>query len=124
MTTTAPDRDSTRRANLHVANDIRIRQAAIKRRINKGTLFADAILLGTAQLTPGDQRAAERLTAYQLLNAMPYYGVTRTRKKLTAVGIPENKRLQDMTQRQHRALVTSIRSTWHRTRPHTWTRAA
>lgn len=124
MTTTAPDRDSARRANLRVANDIRTRQAAIKRRINKGILFADAILLGTAQLTPGDQRAAERLTAYQLLNAMPYYGVTRTRKKLAAVGIPENKRLQDMTQRQRRALVTSIRSTWHRTRPHTWTQAA
>jgi hypothetical protein len=113
MTTTAPERDTARRANLRKADDIRIRQAALKRDINVGRLFADAILLGTSSLQDADLRAVERLTVYKLLDAMPYYGVTRTRKKLLALNIPENKRLQDMTEHQRRVLADSLRNRYN-----------
>lgn len=113
MTTIAPERDTARRANLRKADDIRIRQAALKRDINVGRLFADAILLGTSSLQDADLQAVERLTVYKLLKAMPYYGVTRTRKKLLALSIPENKRLQDMTQHQRRVLADSLRNRYN-----------
>lgn len=105
MTTAHTDPHAARRANLRKGDAIRIRQAALKRRINRGEVTAETILLGTAALDEPDTHAAGRLTAFNLVDAMPHYGVTRTRKALTIAGVPENKRIDELADRQRHALA-------------------
>jgi hypothetical protein len=121
MTVTA-QQPPARQRNLWRGNAMASRQAALKRDINAGRLFADNILLGTTGLRGAELEAAERLTAFKLLDAMPYYGVTRTRKLLTLARIPENKRIDELSDRQRRELCDRIRDRHdprhtHRPRP-------
>ncbi|HEV2790204.1 MAG TPA: hypothetical protein VGV69_02765 [Solirubrobacterales bacterium] len=82
------------------ANEIRLGHAELKRDIKAGRVnFAQAL---------SDPRAIGSISVVDLLKAQRRWGTTRARKFLTPLTIPENKRVDALTSRQRRVLVSSF----------------
>lgn len=91
------------------ANRVRFAQVDLRRRIGAGTLHLDALLCRTADLTPTDEDALDRLTVRGLLVMAHRVGSKRATRILRDVGIPEMKPVGRMTDRQRHALAAALR---------------
>lgn len=101
------------------ANEVRLKQAELKRRIKAGQLHLDAVLIGTADLTDEELDAFDRMEVAAFLCAARLVGPTRLRKILTAAvntGDPRRpltlattKRLVSLTVWQRHKLAKVVR---------------
>jgi hypothetical protein len=99
------------------ANEVRLCQAELKRRIAAGRLHLDAVLVGTADLDELEREAFDRMILTDFLCAAHRVGRTRVRTILARlamatappVAIPERKRLGAMTVRQRHVLAAELR---------------
>jgi hypothetical protein len=85
---------------LEHANRVRLARAEMKRRIAAGDLPAAEVILGC----PWE---AESMSISDVLMSQKRWGRARCRRLLTSIGIPENKRVGTLTERQ-RAIVASV----------------
>jgi hypothetical protein len=83
------------------ANEIRLARAQLKRRIADG-----AISVGEVALACPSEAAS--MTLGELLVSQRGWGVTRTRRFLSDVAMPETKSVGSMTERQRRAVAALI----------------
>lgn len=81
---------------LALANEAKRGHTALKREVRSGALSVAVALK--------DVRATGNLTLGKLLAAQTRWGSTRTRRFCLSLGIPENKRVDQLTERQ-RTLV-------------------
>lgn len=82
------------------ANEVRLGHSALKRDIHAGRVtVADAL---------ADPRVGGSITLADLLKAQRRWGTTRARKFLQRISIPENKRVDSLTARQRRLVVSSF----------------
>ncbi|MGI8945095.1 MAG: hypothetical protein ACR2GL_02500 [Thermoleophilaceae bacterium] len=80
---------------------MRLERAATKQRIRRGELrVADIVLACPWQI--------EGMSISDLLLSQRRWGASRCRRLLTAVGIPEDKKVGTLTERQRRALVSGL----------------
>lgn len=95
------------------ANDVRLRQADLKRRIADGTLPIDVALSPHAPLDDADFEALERMVCIDVLCAVRRCGGVVARKILagdhSTPPIPERKRIGRLTPRQKATLVDAAR---------------
>jgi hypothetical protein len=83
------------------ANEVRLARAGLKRRVSDGELtVADVILDMPAE--------AETMPVLDLLMSQRRWGLTRCRKFLRDVPMPENKSVGSMTMRQRTAVATML----------------
>jgi hypothetical protein len=75
------------------ANKVRLARASMKRAVAAGAVDVAEIV----RICPWE---AESMTVGELLRAQRRWGRTRTRKFLTALTLNENRRLDQLTQRQ------------------------
>jgi hypothetical protein len=80
------------------ANEVRLARADLKRRVAIGEISVAEVILGT----PWE---AKRMTISDLLMSQRRWGLTRCRKLLAQVPVPENKTIGSMTERQRHALA-------------------
>jgi len=99
-TTTAPGPQHLRA--LARANKVRLARAELKRRVRKGEPTAAEIILDT----PWE---AETMTIGELLLSQRNWGQTRCRKLLQGIPMSEGKTLAAMTDRQRKAVATTLR---------------
>lgn len=85
---------------LEHANRVRLARAEMKRRIAAGHLPAAEVILGC----PWE---AESMSISDVLMSQKRWGRARCRRLLMSIGIPENKRVGTLTERQ-RALVVAM----------------
>jgi len=85
---------------LEHANRVRLARAEMKRRIAAGDLPAAEVV----QSCPWE---AESMSISDVLMSQKRWGRARCRRLLTSIGIPENKRLGTMTERQ-RAILSAM----------------
>jgi hypothetical protein len=96
---------------LEQANRVRLARAALKRRVaTQATTVADVVLD-----CPWE---AESMALSDLLMSQRRWGRARCRRVLLSLGLPENKQIGTLTDRQRRALASTLQE---RTgaRPHT-----
>lgn len=99
------------------ANEVRLGQAKLKRRLADGRLHLDAVLVGTADLDDEEREAFDRMILTDFLCAAHRVGRTRVRTILArlaasttpATVIPERKRLGSLTVRQRHVLAAELR---------------
>jgi hypothetical protein len=84
---------------LEHANRVRLARADMKRRIASGELPAAEVILSC----PWE---AESMSISDVLMSQKRWGRARCRRLLTAIGVPENKRVGTLTERQ-RAIVAA-----------------
>src|SRR3954463_16155721 len=93
---------------LEQANKVRLARAELKRRVaTQTTTVADVVLD-----CPWE---AESMAVSDLLMSQRRWGRARCRRVLITVGLPENKQIGTLTDRQRRALATALldRSAMH-----------
>lgn len=83
------------------ANKVRLARASLKRAVAAGEVDAAEIV----RICPWE---AESMTVGELLRAQRRWGRTRTRKFLTALTLNENRRLDQLTQRQRDLVVRRL----------------
>lgn len=84
---------------LELANRVRLARAELKRRVAAGTLPAAEVIMDC----PWE---AESMSISDVLMSQKRWGRARCRRLLMSLGIPENKRIGTLTQRQ-RAIVAA-----------------
>ena len=89
---------------LHRANRVRLARAEMKQRICAGALSAAEVILECSW-------QAENMSVSDILISQKRWGVTRSRRLLLSVGIPEDKRVGTLTERQRVALVRALGGT-------------
>lgn len=86
---------------LRRANEVRLARAALKRDVAKGAATVAEVVLEC----PWE---AESMTVAELLTSQRRWGVARTGKFLTGVGMSETKTVGAMTERQRALLARMI----------------
>src|SRR3954454_21110064 len=87
---------------LEQANKVRLARADLKRRVaTQTTTVADVVLD-----CPWE---ADSMAVSDLLMSQRRWGRARCRRVLLSVGLPENKQIGTLTDRQRRALATALR---------------
>jgi hypothetical protein len=88
---------------LEQANRVRLARAALKRRVaTQATTVADVVLN-----CPWE---AESMALSDLLMSQRRWGRARCRRVLLSLGLPENKQIGTLTERQRRALASTLRA--------------
>ena len=88
---------------LEHANRVRLARAELKRKVAAGQLEAADVVLAS----PWE---AETMPICELLTSQKRWGRERCRRLLVALGVPENKRIGTLTQRQRMALASMLRA--------------
>ncbi len=88
---------------LEHANRVRLARAEMKRRIAAGDLPAAEVILSC----PWE---AESMSISDVLMSQKRWGRARCRRLLTSIGIPENKPVGTLTDRQRSAVAAVLRS--------------
>jgi len=83
------------------ANEVRLAQAALKRRVHRGEVSAAEVILDAPP-------EARKMTVAVLLTSQRRWGSTRCRKLLQGIPMSESKTLGTMTDRQRRALAAAL----------------
>jgi hypothetical protein len=86
---------------LEYANRVRLARAGMKRRIACGELPAAEVVLSCPW-------QAHSMSISDLLMSQKRWGRTRCRRLLVSLGIPENKQLGTLTERQRLALASVL----------------
>lgn len=86
---------------LEHANRVRLARAEMKRRVASGDLTA-------AEVVIENPWHAESMSISELLMSQRRWGRARCRRLLLSLGIPENKRLGTLTERQRRMLAVML----------------
>jgi hypothetical protein len=86
---------------LELANRVRLARAELKRQVADGEVSVAEIVLEC----PWE---AESMRISDLLTSQHRWGLTRCRRFLAAIPIPENKTIGTMTERQRRALALAL----------------
>ena len=86
---------------LEYANRVRLARAGMKRRIAHGELSAAEVVLSG----PWE---AHSMSISDLLMSQKRWGRTRCRRLLVSLGIPENKQVGTLTERQRMALASVL----------------
>jgi hypothetical protein len=86
---------------LEHANRVRLARAEMKRQIAAGDLAAAEVILSC----PWE---AESMSISDVLMSQKRWGRARCRRLLTSLGIPENKRVGTLTDRQRAILVSML----------------
>ena len=86
---------------LERANRVRLARAALKRQVAAGERSAAEVILGS----PWE---AESMSVSELLMSQRRWGRTRCRRILLSMGLPENKQIGTMTERQRTALAAML----------------
>ena len=96
-----PTTDSQHMRALAQANRVRLARADLKRKVATGEITAEDVILDT----PWE---AESMKICELLTSQRRWGRERCRKFLLPTGLPENKRLSDLTERQRSILAAQL----------------
>jgi len=83
---------------LEHANRVRLARAELKRRIAAGAI-------GAADVVARSPWEAETMSVSELLMSQKRWGRARCRRLLVSLGVPENKALGSLTERQRTALA-------------------
>jgi hypothetical protein len=86
---------------LEYANRVRLARARMKRRIAAGELSVAEIVLGCPW-------QAHSMSISDLLMSQKRWGRTRCRRLLVSLGVPENKQIGTLTERQRLALAAVL----------------
>jgi len=86
---------------LELANRVRLARAELKRQIADGEVSVEEVVLDCP-------REAESMKISDLLTSQHRWGLTRCRRFLAGIPIPENKTIGSMTERQRRALALAL----------------
>ena len=86
---------------LERANRVRLARAALKRQVASGQRSAAEVVMAS----PWE---AESMSVSELLMSQRRWGRTRCRRILLSIGLPENKQIGTMTQRQRAALAATL----------------
>jgi hypothetical protein len=86
---------------LEYANRVRLARARMKRRIAAGELFAADVVLDCPW-------QAHSMSISDLLMSQKRWGRTRCRRLLVSLGVPENKQVGTLTERQRSALAAVL----------------
>ena len=86
---------------LERANRVRLARAALKRQVAAGERSAAEVIMAS----PWE---AESMSVSELLMSQRRWGRTRCRRILTSMGLPENKQIGTMTERQRIALAAML----------------
>lgn len=86
---------------LEHANRVRLARARMKRRIAAGELAASEVIA----TCPWE---AHSMSVSDLLMSQRRWGLTRCRRVLTSLGVPENKQIGTLTQRQRTVLAAML----------------
>jgi hypothetical protein len=86
---------------LELANRVRLARAELKRQVADGEVSVAEIVLDC----PWE---AESMKISDLLTSQHRWGLTRCRRFLATIPIPENKTIGSMTERQRRMLVLAL----------------
>jgi hypothetical protein len=86
---------------LEYANRVRLARARMKRRIAAGELSATDVILGCPW-------QAHSMSISDLLMSQKRWGRTRCRRLLVSLGVPENKQVGTLTERQRLALAAVL----------------
>ena len=98
--TLAPDQQHLRA--LQEANRVRLARAEMKREIAAGDLAAAEVILSCPW-------QAESMSISQVLMSQKRWGRARCRRLLLSIGVPENKAVGTLTERQRVALAGMLR---------------
>jgi hypothetical protein len=98
---TAGARDQQHLRALEHANRVRLARAEMKRRIAAGTLSASEVILSCPW-------QANRMSISELLMSQKRWGRARCQRLLLSLGVPENKHIGTLTQRQRLALAAVL----------------
>ena len=85
---------------LERANEVRLARAELKRRIA-------ARETTVAQVVATPPREAERMTVAKLLMSQKRWGRARSKRLLVSIGVPENKEIGTLTERQ-RVVLSAV----------------
>lgn len=88
------------------ANEVRLARAALKRRVASGDVTAAEVVRECPWET-------ESMPLIELLTSQRRWGRTRARKFLTPLGLPENKKLGSLTDRQRNLLLRELIAPGH-----------
>jgi hypothetical protein len=80
------------------ANRVRLARAEMKRVIRQGQLAAAKVIRDCPP-------EAYKMSVSEVLTSQKRWGITRCRRVLVPIGIPENKTVGSLTERQRAALV-------------------
>jgi hypothetical protein len=86
---------------LEYANRVRLARAGMKRRIARGELCAAEVVLSCPW-------QAHTMSISDLLMSQKRWGRTRCRRLLVSLGVPENKQVGTLTERQRQALAAVL----------------
>jgi hypothetical protein len=86
---------------LEYANRVRLARARMKRKIADGDLSAADVVLGCPW-------QAHSMSISDLLMSQKRWGRTRCRRLLVSLGVPENKQVGTLTERQRLALAAVL----------------
>ena len=86
---------------LERANKVRLARAAMKRQVAAGERSAAEVIM----VSPWE---AESMSISELLMSQRRWGRTRCRRVLLTLGLPENKQIGTMTERQRTALAAML----------------
>jgi hypothetical protein len=86
---------------LEYANRVRLARARMKRKIAAGELSATEVVLNCPW-------QAHSMSISDLLMAQKRWGRTRCRRLLVSLGVPENKQIGTLTERQRLALAAVL----------------
>ena len=86
---------------LERANRVRLARAALTRRVAAGEVSAAEVIMAS----PWE---AESMSISELLMSQRRWGRTRCRRVLLSLGLPENKQVGTMTERQRGALAAML----------------
>ena len=86
---------------LERANQVRLARAALKRQIASGEQSAAEVIMAS----PWE---AQSMSVSELLMSQRRWGRTRCRRVLLSLGLPENKQIGTMTERQRAALAAML----------------
>jgi hypothetical protein len=88
---------------LHEANRVRLARAEMKREIAAGVLAAEEVILSCPW-------QAHSMSISDLLMSQKRWGRARCRRLLMSIGVPENKQVGTLTERQRVALAGVLTS--------------
>ena len=86
---------------LEYANRVRLARARMKRRIAAGELLAAEVILSCPW-------QAHSMSISDLLMSQKRWGMARCRRLLVSLGVPENKQIGTLTERQRLALAAVL----------------
>ncbi len=98
----APLRDPQHLRALEHANRVRLARARLKREIGAGELAAAAVIMSC----PWE---AHSMSISDVLMSQKRWGLARCRRLLVPIGVPENKQVGTLTERQRLAIAEVLR---------------